>query len=209
LKAGLDFCALLTNIFPMRITRGFTAADRPAIAALYWEAFGQKLGRALGPRDRALAFIQSVLSPDHAFCAFDEDGRLLGVAGFKTLDGALVGGDYRDMARIYGHPGALWRLAVLALLSRDTENARFLMDGIFVAPEARGRGVGTRLLDAIAEEARARGYREVRLDVVDDNLRARALYERKGYRAVARHSIGLLRYVFCFRAATTMVLRLG
>ncbi|WP_210530060.1 GNAT family N-acetyltransferase [Rubellimicrobium arenae] len=193
----------------MRIVRGFTPVDRPAIAALYWEAFGQKLGRALGPRDRALRFIETVLSPDHAFCAFDEDGRLLGVAGFKTLEGALVGGDFADMARVYGRIGAMWRLAVLALLSRETENVRFLMDGIFVAPEARGQGVGTRLLDAIAAEARARGYHEVRLDVVEDNTRARALYERVGYRAVARHSTGLLRYVFRFRAATTMVLDLG
>ncbi|TNC74198.1 GNAT family N-acetyltransferase [Rubellimicrobium roseum] len=193
----------------MHIVKGFAPADRPAIAALYWEAFGQKLGRALGPRDRALRFIESVLSPDHAVCAWAEDGRLLGVAGFKTAQGALVGGGYAEMARIYGRGGALWRIGALALLSRDTENARFLMDGIFVAPEARGHGVGTRLLDAIAEEARARGYAEVRLDVVDENTRARALYERKGYRAVARHSTGLLRYVFRFRAATTMVLRVG
>jgi ribosomal protein S18 acetylase RimI-like enzyme len=193
----------------MRLSTGFSHADRPAIAALYWEAFGQKLGRALGPRDKALRFIESVLSPDHAVCAWDDRGRLLGVAGFKTQQGALVGGTLRDMARIYGRAGALWRLALLALLSRDTENARFLMDGLFVAPHARGQGVGTRLLEAIAEEARARGYREVRLDVVEENLRARALYERLGYRPVARHSTGLLRYVFRFRAATTMVLEVG
>lgn len=193
----------------MRITHGFRDADRPAIAALYWEAFGRKLGRALGPRDRALRFIARVLSPDHAVCAWDEEGRLLGVAGFKTQDGALVGGALADMARVYGRLGALWRLGLLALLSRDTENARFLMDGLFVAPEARGRGVGTRLLAAIAEEARLRGYREVRLDVVEENARARALYERLGYRPVARHSTGLLRFVFRFRAATTMVLRVG
>ena len=193
----------------MRIVKGFPDSARPAIAALYWEAFGQKLGRALGPPDRALPFIERVLSPDHAVCAWDEDGHLLGVAGFKTYEGSLVGGDFADMARIYGRIGAAWRLALLALLSRDTDNVRFLMDGIFVAPEARGQGVGTRLLDAIAEEARARGYHEVRLDVIEDNLRARALYERKGYRAVARHSTGVLRYIFGFNAATTMVLRLG
>lgn len=193
----------------MRIAKGFPDADRSAIAALYWEAFGGKLGRALGPRDKALRFIESVLSPGHAVCAWDDDGRLLGVAGFKTREGSLVGGDLGDMARVYGWIGAACRLGLLALLSRDTDNVRFLMDGIFVAPWARGQGVGTRLLDAIAEEARSRGYREVRLDVVEGNPRARALYERKGYRAVARHSTGLLRYVFRFEAATTMVLRLG
>lgn len=190
----------------MRLTRGFSDADRPAVAALYWEAFGQKLGRAMGPPDLALRFIERVLSPDHAVCAWDSEGRLLGVAGFKTREGALVGGRFRDMAAVYGHLGALWRITLLALLSRDTENVRFLMDGLFVAPQARGRGVGTALLDAIAQEARARGYREVRLDVVEENLRARQLYERLGYRAVGRHSTGPLRLVFRFRAATTMVL---
>jgi ribosomal protein S18 acetylase RimI-like enzyme len=190
----------------MRLSRGFTDADRPAVAALYWEAFGAKLGRAMGPPDRALRFIERVLSPDHAVCAWDDRGRLLGVAGFKTSQGALVGGRFRDMAAVYGRPGALWRLALLALLARDTENVRFLMDGLFVAPHARGQGVGTALLAAIAREARARGYREVRLDVVDENTRARALYERLGYRAVGRHSTGPLRWVFRFRAATTMVL---
>jgi hypothetical protein len=100
----------------MRIVHGFRDADRPAIAALYWEAFGAKLGRALGPRDRALRFIEGVLSPGHAVCAWSEAGELLGVAGFKTREGALVGGDFADMARVYGRAGALWRLALLALL---------------------------------------------------------------------------------------------
>jgi ribosomal protein S18 acetylase RimI-like enzyme len=66
--------------------------------------------------------------------------------------------------------------------------------------------VGTRLLEAIAAEAAARGYREVRLDVIEGNDRARALYERAGYRAIGTQSTGLLRFVFGFRSATTMVL---
>jgi len=133
----------------------------------------------------------------------------LGVAGFKTVDGALVGGTFGDMARVYGWAGAAWRVALLAALERDTENVRFLMDGIFVAPEARGQGVGTGLLDAVAAEAQRRGYAEVRLDVVEGNDRARALYEREGFRAVATQSTGVLRHVFGFRSATTMVRRLA
>ena len=81
------------------------------------------------------------------------------------------------------------------------------MDGIFVEPAARGRGVGTLLLQAIANEAAQRGYAEVRLDVIDTNDRARALYERRGFRPVKTNSTGLLRHVFGFRSATTMVLR--
>lgn len=192
----------------VRIARGFAPADRAAVAALYWEAFGAKLGRVLGPDARALRFVEAALSPAHAICAY-EDGALLGVAGFKDREGALVGGEMADMARVYGRAGALWRAGLLALLARDVENRRFLLDGLFVAPRARGRGVGSALLDAVAAEARARGFREVRLDVVDENPRARALYERHGFRAVARHRTGLLRPVFGFRAATAMVLRVA
>lgn len=193
----------------MIITKGFPDSDRPRIAALYWEAFGAKLGRTMGPKPKALKFFEAVLHPPHALCARDADGRLLGVAGFKTNQGALVGGTFGDMARVYGWIGAAWRVALLQALERDTENARFLMDGIFVAPAARGRGVGSQLLQAIADEAAARGYAEVRLDVIDTNDRARALYERRGFRAIRTHSTGLLHHVFGFRSATTMILQLA
>jgi ribosomal protein S18 acetylase RimI-like enzyme len=191
----------------MIITKGFPDSDRPRIAALYWEAFGMKLGRTMGPKPKALRFFEAVLHAPHALCARDADGTLLGVAGFKTHQGALVGGSFRDMVAVYGWIGAVWRVALLMALERDTENARFLMDGIFVEPSARGRGVGTLLLQAIADEAAARGYAEVRLDVIDSNDRARALYERRGFRAVNTHSTGILRHIFGFRSATTMVLR--
>jgi ribosomal protein S18 acetylase RimI-like enzyme len=193
----------------MIISLGFSDHERPAVAALYWQAFGQKLGRTLGPEGRALPFLTAALNPTHAYCARDNAGQLLGVAGFKTRDGALVAGDFAAMARVYGRLGALWRGLLLELLERDTEDRRFLMDGLFVAERARGQGVGSRLLEAIADEARRRGYAEVRLDVVAGNDRARALYERRGFRAVQDQPMGWLGMVFGFRSATVMVRRIG
>ena len=192
----------------MKISKGFANHERERIAELYWEAFGSKLGRTLGPRNKALTYISLVLSKDHAICAHNSQGELLGVAGFKTAQGALVDGSMSEMASVYGWIGALCRIAILALLERDVENVRFLMDGIFVDPAARGEGVGSRLLEAIVQEAAARGYGEVRLDVIDGNERARALYERRGFEAISTHSTGLARHVFGFRAATTMVRRI-
>lgn len=193
----------------MTIERGFRDADRPLVATLYWGAFGAKLGHVMGPERKALAYFEAVLSPDHALCARARDGALLGVAGFKTHEGALVGGGFREFAGVYGLAGAVWRVALLGALERDTDNARFLMDGIFVAPEARGLGVGTRLIDAIADEAVARGYAEVRLDVIDINTRARKLYERQGFVVVEEQRLGWLRHVFGFNAAMTMVRRVA
>ncbi|MFQ1702462.1 GNAT family N-acetyltransferase [Loktanella agnita] len=189
----------------MKITIGIPSADRSEAAALYWDAFGEKLGFVLGPKYRALIYISAVLRSDHGICAHDENGRLLGIAGYKTSQGALVGGTFTDMRRVYGWVGAAIRCLLLSALENDTENDRFLMDGLFVAPEARGKGVGTALLDAVAAEAKRRGYHQVRLDVIDTNPRARALYKHEGFQELDTHSIGIMRHIFGFSAATTMV----
>lgn len=189
----------------MKITTGIPEHNRDEAAALYWEAFGEKLGFVMGPKYQALMFVRSVLRPDHGICAHDEDGRLLGIAGFKTSRGALVGGEFSDLRRAYGWTSAAIRTLLLAALERDTENERFLMDGLFVAPEARGLGVGTALLDAVVAEAKQRGYDQVRLDVVDTNPRAKALYRHVGFKEVQTVNTGFLRHIFVFRSATTMV----
>jgi ribosomal protein S18 acetylase RimI-like enzyme len=189
----------------MKITVGIPEKDREEAASLYWDAFGEKLGFTMGPKYQAVMFVRSVLRPDHGICAHDDNGRLLGIAGFKTAQGALVGGGFSDLRKVYGWVSAAIRCSLLSLLERDTENERFLMDGLFVAPEARGMGVGTALLDAIVDEARRRGFDQVRLDVVDTNPRAKALYRHVGFKEVKTVRIGLLRHIFGFSASTTMV----
>lgn len=53
--------------------------------------------------------------------------------------------------------------------------------GMWVAPAARGRGVGDALVDAALALAWATGCQEVRLIVVVGNEAARRLYERHGF----------------------------
>ena len=187
------------------ILRGLPKHQRSAAAELYWQAFGGKLGRVLGPDLRALAFLDRVIRADHAIVALAPDGKLLGLAGFKTPQGAFAGGSFADLRAIYGLPGAVWRGFLLRLLGRQIDNARFLMDGICVQREARGQGVGSRLIEAICDEARSRGYAEVRLDVIDTNWRARALYERLGFSVAGSEALGPLRHIFGFASATMMV----
>lgn len=52
---------------------------------------------------------------------------------------------------------------------------------LWVSPEARGKGVGEALIDAVVAWARASGARRVLLDVGDHNQPAIALYARKGF----------------------------
>ena len=189
------------------IEKGFAEVHRNEVAELFWEAFSQKLSKVMRPKDRALSFVQNVLRPDHAISAVDDKGVLLGAAGFKTSDGALVGGELSDLTAVYGPFGGLWRGLILSVLERDLTPDQFLMDGIFVRAEARGMGVGTALLNAVIAEARERGCSEVRLDVIDSNPRARALYERVGFKADGVETTGPFRWIFGFKMATKMVYR--
>ena len=54
-------------------------------------------------------------------------------------------------------------------------------------PEARGKGVGAALLDAVETAARQRRCRVVRLEVREDNAGAVRLYERLGYRLIGHY----------------------
>ena len=190
------------------IYRGLHSSLRPQAARLYWEAFGGKLGRVLGPEERALRFFERVIRGDLCFAAVDGE-ELVGIAGYKTPGGSFAGGSWDDLTEVYGQIGGRWRGGVLWTLGREVDNDRFLIDGICVGKAHRGKGIGSMLLAALYREAAERGYGAVRLDVIQDNWRARALYERQGFRAVRTEELGLLRFLFGFASSTTMVRPLG
>ncbi|WP_022886985.1 GNAT family N-acetyltransferase [Glaciibacter superstes] len=57
---------------------------------------------------------------------------------------------------------------------------------VFVSPDARGRGVGARLLGEIERAALDAGLTRLRLDTRSDLVEARRLYTRAGYSEVER-----------------------
>jgi hypothetical protein len=101
------------------ISTGFTPDETDLAFTLYWQAFGAKLGKVLGPEHKARPFITAVMDPSFALVARSPDGKMLGMAGFKTSKGALVGGELPDMHQHYGFWGGLWRGLLLALLERN------------------------------------------------------------------------------------------
>ncbi|MDJ1131730.1 GNAT family N-acetyltransferase [Streptomyces iconiensis] len=185
------------------LRRGLPPGTERRAAELYWEAFGRKLGSALGPTDKAVPFLAAHLNPDRAVCAL-RAGRLLGLVGYQHEGRALTSGRARDVLRAYGTRSGLWRLALLALFTRTPKPGQLVMDGIAVEAAARGRGIGGLLLEEIADLAAERGCREVRLDVIDTNPRAQALYERHGFTAVRTEHTPYLRALMGFGAVTTM-----
>ncbi|MCP9943810.1 GNAT family N-acetyltransferase [Streptomyces somaliensis] len=188
---------------PVTIRRGLPAGAERRAAELYWDAFGRKLGPALNPPDKAVPFIAAHLNADRAVCAL-LGGRLVGLAGYRLDGRALTGGSASAVLRAYGCLGGLPRLLLLALFERRPAPGQLVMDGIAVASDVRGRGVGSLLIEEVVAVAAEQGHREVRLDVIDTNPRARALYERRGFTAVRTEHTPYLRGLLGFGAVTTM-----
>ena len=59
---------------------------------------------------------------------------------------------------------------------------------LVVAPEQRGRGLGKRVMRALADHLRAQGCHEWMLNVKPDNVPALSLYSAMGLRVVGAHS---------------------
>lgn len=76
--------------------------------------------------------------------------------------------------------------ADLGLVCARQEEGGVHLLSLWVAPEARTRGVGSLLVDEVVAGAREVGAEEVRLWIVDANEAARALYLRKGFTPTGR-----------------------
>ncbi|MEV5238056.1 GNAT family N-acetyltransferase [Streptomyces cinnamoneus] len=185
------------------VRRGIPEGAEERVAALYWEAFGRKLGPALDPPEKARAFLAAHLHHDRGVTAL-ADGHVVGVAGYRLGGRALTGGSARDVLSAYGIVRGLPRLAVLALFERTAAAGELVMDGIAVDAGHRGSGIGTLLLREVAAVAAESRCHRIRLDVIDVNPRARALYERQGFTAVHTERTPYLRGPMGFGAVTTM-----
>jgi GNAT superfamily N-acetyltransferase len=135
--------------------------DMPFLWDMLWEAAAvDDRVRAMGkPAALALPDINRYLDAwgrhgDLGVVAYDDTGRLLGAAWIRLFSPASPG---------YG------------FVARDIPEL-----SIGVVADARGKGVGGTLLDALMTIARQHGHRAISLGVNRRNP-ARMLYERKGF----------------------------
>ena len=194
----------MPHIFGVDIAIGMSPGEERDVAALYATAFARKFRPAFGDTDTAAAIIAPTLHHDRVIVARD-DAAVAGVAGFNLDGRGLIAPSLSDMARHRGWVRALFGMMCLAVLDSDKQDHLLVMDGITVAERFRGRGIGTKLLDAMVGLAADAGKTAVQLSVIDTNPSARRLYERFGFTAVKTENLsGLGRRLFGFTSATVM-----
>ncbi|HEX4734173.1 MAG TPA: GNAT family N-acetyltransferase [Thermoleophilaceae bacterium] len=98
------------------------------------------------------------------------------------------------IAREYAHPDGSFLVVYDDGRAVACAGVRRLPDGsgevkrMYVVPEARGRGVGRRLLDRLEDEARVLGYTRLRLDTGAQLTEAQELYRSAGYREIGDYN---------------------
>ena len=160
-----------------------------AAGGLWTSAFGRRAPTVLGRLYRRPAHHLS-----HAYVTFacDAEGRRLGMlSGFDGAHAAETGGA-TTMAILRSAGLALPRAMLLAACAGPliTFVDRLALDEwyiqmVAVSPDARGRGIGSILLDEAQRRAHETGCVRLALDVDVQNTGAIRLYERLGYAITA------------------------
>ena len=73
---------------------------------------------------------------------------------------------------------------------RPLDDGRCEMKRLYVAPAARGTGLGGALMRAVIAAGRRLGYRAMRLDTLSDMTAAQAMYAAAGFQRIAPYYDG-------------------
>jgi len=173
---------------------------------LYFFALKDKLEPILGIDGRGQAAIGTNLVADRCIVAI-YDNQLVGILGIQTDNGGFINPPLKMLVKLYGIFGGTFKMGALALLHHPTAYDELYVDGVAVAKELRGKGIGSRLFGLVEKVALNRGIRKISLDVIETNLRAKAFYERLGFAETKQQNLWPFNLIFKFpfKSATQMV----
>jgi GNAT superfamily N-acetyltransferase len=173
-------------------------------AELCYEAFRTKFEPILGPPQHGVAILERDLEPELVVAALAED-RLVGLIGLEYGERYFFNPRLVTFAREFGWLRGLLRCIVFSPFACHRGGGGLTVGALAVDAPMRGKGIGTRLMEAVFDWARAQGFRSVSLEVVDTNPLARRLYERLGFAPIKTQQLPYPFRRLGFSAVTTMV----
>lgn len=171
------------------------------IFRIFYEGFSAKLGFITRKTDLQNSFAEDfnvfdVVTPGREFVALI-DNKVMGILSLRHPDLHNPPSQTRDEIRQlifkYGF-SILFKAWLFDLVFRHKyEEGELYIDTLAVSTDARGKGIGTALLDFTENYAKEKGFKKTTLMVIYENPKAQALYERKGYRVTGKHSLKMLK----------------
>lgn len=179
------------------ITQSIHAVQKNEVARLYHRAFYKKFSALwlfIKEERKVVPVLRESIHFQDGFYAVLE-GNVIGFVGIETGERFYTQLSLSAFLKAYNIVSASWRYmayGLYRLFHGRTGSDAVHIDPIVVSSEARGMGVGTKLLEAVFNYAKKHRKRKVILEVVDTNPRARKLYEKMGFRVVKVENTMLL-----------------
>ena len=188
----------------VELRSGMPEEFRRQVAEIVYGAFRQKLAPLIGSPEQGIAILEAAIDPAFAIVAFCR-GEPVGVAGLQYSGRNFINPQRSEFTRQFGWVPGMLRFVMFKLFALAYDQKDMYIDILAVAPAMQGKGIGTRLLEAIFQTAREKGFKSVSLEVVDTNPDARRLYERAGFVVEHTYPYPYLRGIAGFSASIKMV----
>lgn len=171
------------------------------LIAVFNEGFHQKFGYVCDSEEKQRSFARDfglieTEAEDKEFAALADDRvvaylslRFKGQKGLRSAPRLSL----PDMIRRYGITGMYKATRMGIGFHYSPPQGELYIDTVSVSAEARGMGIGSKLLDFAGELAAKRGLGRLSLMVMYENTRARALYERAGFKVVSQRDLRWLK----------------
>jgi len=168
------------------MTRGtcrLSVKHRKSIVKLLLSGVGGKIYPILGKGRKTKKLLEKSLNPENCFI-YEENGRILGFLAYQNWRHSFLTPSLRKFIATYGFFEGILKTVILLFTGFSFRVNEMHIRSIVVSKSARGRGIGTKLFNAMMSYAKKKKVKTVTLDVVNTNSRAKMLYERLGFSAV-------------------------
>ncbi len=171
------------------ITNIIKEEHKKEVARLYFQAFLLKfnyLWLFTKSEEKAIIVLRKSIPYKEGLYAVS-DNKVLGFVGLEKGTDFYTALSFEGFTEAFGLFGAVWRYlayGIFRLFHGRAKEGTIHIDPIVVSDEARGMGIGTKLLEAVFDMAKRMKKKKVVLEVVDTNPMAKKLYERVGFRVV-------------------------
>lgn len=170
----------------MKIIKGLPENFKHNSAELILNTLGDKFIPILGNYKKAEKLIENSFYNQNSFCAYD-DSQLLGILAFQVNNLNFINPSFKQIVSAYGIIKGTLKTAALSMLTHKCKKNEIYIEAAAVSEKARGKGIGTKLFEALFKFAEENNFKTVSLQVIGTNPKAKSLYEKLGFRVV-KHS---------------------
>jgi len=172
----------------MKITKGLSPNYNSIAAELFLNALGEKFTPILGDKIKAKELLELSINPNNCFSAIAET-ELLGLLAFQIKNTNFLSITLKKIFSVYGFWSGIIKAIGLSMLFHKSNSEEIYLEAIAVSESARGKGVGTQLIEALFLFAKEKNLKSITLHVIDTNPKAKELYERLGFCVVKNSRI--------------------